>query len=118
MLISCKSSADFKAKQDAAKFYEAVDKEIEVGRAVFAKLAGKYGVLRDQRATLYLNKMGKSLGMYTERQELEYFFAILSTEQVNGYALPGGYILISLGALRRMESPGAPSAIIVPRMYN
>jgi len=106
-IISCKGTADIKAKQEAQKFYEAIDKEIEVGRAVFAKLAGRYGVLRDQKATAYLNKLGKTLGMYTERQELEYYFAILATEKVNGYALPGGYILISLGALRRMETPGA-----------
>lgn len=107
IFVSCTSVADIKEKQDTAKFFEAIDKEIEVGRAVFAKLAGRYGILRDQKATLYLNKLGKTLGMYTERQELEYYFGILATEKVNGYALPGGYILISLGALRRMDSPGA-----------
>ena len=92
--------------------YEKVEKEIEIGRAVFAKLAGKYGVIKDEKSTEYLNKFGKSLAMFTERQEIEYYFAVLKSDQVNAYALPGGYVLISLGALKQIKSPGELAGII------
>ena len=91
---------------------DTVRKEIEVGQAALAKLAGKYGIVQDEEATEYLNKYLKSLGLYVERQEIEYFAGILATNQVNAYALPGGYILVSLGALKRVEHPGALAGIL------
>ena len=47
--------------------------------------------------------------MYTERQEIEYFFAILDTDQVNAFALPGGFILITRGAID--AAPDMPTLI-------
>ena len=98
--------------QFTAEDLEKVEKEIEIGRAVFAKLAGKYGVIKHEKSTEYLNKFGKSLAMFTERQEIEYFFAILKSDQVNAYALPGGYVLISLGALKQVKASGELAGII------
>ena len=88
-------------------YRETVQKEIEVGRAALSKIAGTYGILRDDDATAYLNKFLQSLALYTERQELEYFAGILETDQVNAYSLPGGYVLVTLGALKTLDSPGA-----------
>jgi predicted Zn-dependent protease len=89
-----------------------VAKEQEVGDAAFAKLAGTYGLVTDDEATAYLNKYLQSLALYTERQELTYRAAILDTDQVNAYALPGGYVLVTLGTLHRMESPGELAGVL------
>ena len=105
-LLSCKSAQELKIQKETETMEEYVEKEKELGRAVFAKLAGKFGVVKDEEATKYLNMLGKSIGLYTERQELEYFFAILNTDQINAYALPGGYILISKGTLKSITNKG------------
>lgn len=89
-----------------------VAKEVEVGEAAFAKLAGQFGVVRDAEATEYLNKYLQSLAFFVERQELTYHAAILDTEQINAYALPGGYIFVTLGTLQRVESPGELAGIL------
>jgi beta-barrel assembly-enhancing protease len=112
LLMSCKTMEEIKADQSKQKQLETVYKEVEIGKAVFAKLAGKYGILRDNETTEYLNKFGKTLALYTERQELDYFFGILATDKVNAYALPGGYILISIGALKRIDNPSALAGVI------
>jgi predicted Zn-dependent protease len=109
---ACMTVEDVKQKRTEEEQREALEKEIEVGRAVFAKLAGNFGVVKDEQTTSYLNMFGKSLGLYTERQELEYFFCILATEQVNAYSLPGGYILVSHGALARVQTPGQLAGIL------
>lgn len=91
---------------------ERVEKEMEIGEAAFAKLAGKYGVVMEEDPTVYLNKYLKSLALSVERQELIYSIAILNTEQVNAYSLPGGYMFISLGMLQEIENPGALAGIL------
>lgn len=106
IITSCKSADESRRRREQDELSEFVEKEREIGRAVFAKLAGKFGVWHNQEATEYLNKLGKSVALYSQRQELEYFFAILDTEQINAYALPGGYILISKGAIKSINNKG------------
>ncbi|HOJ63450.1 MAG TPA: M48 family metalloprotease [Spirochaetota bacterium] len=109
---SCKSFEEYQKNQKLEREREIVEKEIEVGKSVFAKLAGKYGIIKNKEATEYLNKIGKSLALYCERVEIEYFFAILNSESINAYALPGGYILISIGTLKNVNSEAELLGII------
>lgn len=97
---------------EEAEIAAEVAKEEEVGEAAFAKLAGQYGIVRDEAATAYLNKYLQSLALYVERQELSYRAAILDTEQINAFALPGGYILVTLGTLQQLSSPGELAGVL------
>lgn len=109
-LAGCQTAGPSQAAQDAAR--EALSKEVEVGKAALAKLAGTYGVVKDREATEFLNLYLKSLALYVERQNLPYQVAILDTDQVNAYSLPGGYILITRGALRAIREPGALAGVL------
>lgn len=106
VLASCQSVPD--AETIAAE----VEKEREVGEAAVAKLVGQYGLVQDQEATEFLNLYLQSLALYAQRQELLYRAAILDTAQVNAFALPGGYILVTLGTLQAIETPGALAGVI------
>lgn len=110
--LSCKSFNEYKRNQEIEKQKDITEKEIEIGKSVFAKLAGKYGIIKNKEATEYLNKIGKSLALYCERQDIEYFFAILNSESINAYALPGGYILISIGTLKSVNNEAELLGII------
>lgn len=105
-------SVESQRKEQQKKVLAEAEKEREIGKAAFAKLAGKYGVWKGEEVTAYLNQFGKSLSLYCERQEFPYFYAILDTEMVNAYSLPGGYILVTLGALKAVETPGELAGII------
>jgi len=48
-----------------------------------------------------------------ERPSLQYRCVILATEQVNAYSLPGGYVCITLGALKAMREPGELAGVLV-----
>lgn len=100
------------AEATAAESVDHVRKEMEVGEAALAKIAGRYGVVRHEEATEYLNKMLQSLALVVERQELDYVGGILATEQVNAFALPGGIILVNLGTLKQIENPSELAGIL------
>lgn len=91
---------------------EAASREIEMGKAAVTYITGKYGIVRNETATSYLNKFLQSLALYTQRQEILYRCGILATERINAYALPGGYIFITLGTLKRIENPGTLAGIL------
>lgn len=108
LLISC-STGDKKEELPVAP---AVKKEVEIGRTLAAKLAKKYGLIRDTEFTSYVNSVGLLLASYSSRPELSFRFGILNTTEVNAFACPGGYVLITKGALSRIENEAELAALL------
>jgi len=85
-----------------------------LGRAVAATILGQYRIYRDDRLTRYLNEVGQSLALASERPFTfgGYRFGILDSEEVNALACPGGTILITRGMLRRSQNEEELAAIL------
>ena len=66
------------------------EQEYYLGRAVAATVLSKYNLLEDPAATRYINKLGQSLAMFSERPETYggFRFAILDSEEINAFAAP------------------------------
>jgi len=60
----------------------------------------------------YVNLVGNVLVMSTNRPEIEFHFAILNTEEINGYAAPGGYIFVTRGALAKMQDESELAGVL------
>lgn len=79
--------------------------EIAMGREMAAKLMGTYGDLnKRQLSTEYLNLIVNVLAEKTGRPELTYRVGILDTDEVNAFATPGGYILVTKGLLVNVQN--------------
>ena len=78
--------------------------EIEIGRKMASRLLGFYGTYPDKELAEYINRVGLLVASYSDFPERRYMFAIMDTEEVNAFASPGGYILVSLGAIRLAEN--------------
>lgn len=102
ILASCKS-ATLKVEEKPAPPKQ-VYKEIKIGRALAAKFIKKYGLVQDMNQTKYLNFIGVKIAELSPRQELNFKFGILNTQEVNAFACPGGYIFITKGALNLIEN--------------
>lgn len=82
---------------------EAIQNELQVGRSLAARLAKKYGIVRDEQVTKYLLFMGRSIATQSSRSELNLQVGILATDEVNAFACPGGYILVTRGLLLQLQ---------------
>jgi len=86
--------------------------EIEVGRNMAGRLLGYYGVIEDERVVGYVNQVGTYVASYSDAPERRYMFAILKHESVNAFACPGGYILITMGALRQAKNEAELASVL------
>lgn len=100
------------AKQASPQDTAELKREIEIGRTLAARLARRYGIVRNEELTRYVALVGGSLAAVSARSELPFQFGILNTEEVNAFACPGGYTLITLGSLRLMENEGELAAVL------
>jgi predicted Zn-dependent protease len=90
------------------------EQEYYVGRAVGASVASTYKVYDKDAATRYVNLVGQTLAMVSDKPETfgGYHFLILESEDVNAFAAPGGLIFLSRGMLRLCRSEDELAAVL------
>ena len=105
-----------RSAQDIARSAEDLTPEQEyyIGRSVGAVILDRYDPWDEQEANRYLNLLGQSLALASDRPELfgGYRFQILDTEEINAFATPSGLIFVSRGMLRLTGSEDDVAAIL------
>jgi predicted Zn-dependent protease len=97
-----------KGAQKAKQVHEAnapwtPEQENAIGQASAAKMITVFGLYENPAMVNYVNLVGNTAARQAPR-DVPYHFAILDTEIINAFALPGGYIFITRGALANMKS--------------
>ncbi len=90
------------------------EQEYYLGRAVTATLLGTHKVFDHEAATDYINRLGAALALHSDMPETfnGYHFGIMDTDEINAFAAPGGFILISRGLLRCCPNEEAVAAVL------
>ena len=88
------------------------EEELILGRAVAARVIGRYGITQAPQQTYYLNLIGMALVQRSDRSDIAYHFAILDTDDVNAYACPGGFVFITRGALSMVRDESELAAVL------
>lgn len=86
--------------------------EIDFGREVAAHLLGRYGLCDNELLQRYVMQVGRSQIGQSKRPELDFYFAVLDSDQVNAFAAPGGYVFLTRGAIEMMEDEAELAAVI------
>jgi predicted Zn-dependent protease len=90
-----------------------VEKEREIGFGIAATVAGRYRLVEDPALNEYVALVGATVAEQSVRAgEIDFRFGVLDTEDVNAFAAPGGYILITRGALALMESESELAGVL------
>ncbi|MDW8095720.1 MAG: M48 family metalloprotease [Aquificaceae bacterium] len=113
-ILSLSSDYRKRAHHVEAETYgrEDVEAEVMFGRELAVKIVGTYPLLRDRELTMYVNKIGKYMALYSNRPEVEFRFGILNTDHVNAYSAPGGYIFITKGCLMLVKDESELAGIL------
>jgi predicted Zn-dependent protease len=100
------------ASEDELSDVSDIEAEIVFGRELSARILGNYSLIDDEGITKYVNLVGKALALYAGRPELEFYFGVLDTEEVNAFAAPGGYVFITKGALMKMDNEAQLAGVL------
>lgn len=88
--------------------------EYYIGRAVAADIFTRYEPYDEQEANEYLNYIGQSLALVSDRPKLYegYRFQILDSDEINAFATPSGLVMVTRGALRLTSTEDCVAAIL------
>jgi predicted Zn-dependent protease len=73
--------------------------EIQIGQQNAAQINAQLPMLTDATIDAYVNSLGNSIARRTSRADLAWHFAVVNSEVINAFALPGGYVYVNRGVL-------------------
>jgi len=98
------------------KVFESITPEQEyyIGRTVAATILTQNKPFDQKAMTTYLNTLGQYLALCSDRPETfsGYHFLVMDTSDINAFAAPGGFILVSRGMLRCCKSEEALAGVL------
>ena len=87
-------------------------KEISIGKRTDPMIVQQMGYYNDPTLQAYVNQVGQKLVRVCRRRDIAYYFKILDTDDVNAFALPGGYIYVTRGILAMMNSEAELAGVL------
>lgn len=86
--------------------------EIVVGRNVTGTILGAAPLVNDKALQQYVNKVGRWVANHSERANLPWHFGVIDSSDVNAFAAPGGYVLITKGLYQRLTSEAQLAGVL------
>jgi len=78
--------------------------EVQIGNSLDKEIRKEYDILKDDKIDSFLAERGKKLVQASGRSDIEYNFALVNSEVINAFAIPGGYCYVNLGLFRQSET--------------
>lgn len=93
-------------------FYYTTDKEVQMGRAISGQVEKEYKAVDDPLIQKRVEDIGKRIAGVCDRKEIDYNFKVLDEEEVNAFALPGGFIYINKGLIDKIANDDELAAVL------
>lgn len=87
--------------------------EYAIGGGIALKSFQERGALHpNDDLQRYVNLVGLSLVRQTARRDFPFAFAVIERDDANAWAAPGGYVFVTTGALRQMETEAQLAGVL------
>ncbi|MCH8175883.1 MAG: M48 family metalloprotease [Proteobacteria bacterium] len=87
-------------------------KEKEIGLEEHEKVLNSMPMFEDEELLAYVREVGNKVAKVSHRPDLDYYFHIIDSPEINAFALPGGYVYVNRGLLTFMNSEAELAAVL------
>jgi len=88
------------------------EEEILIGREVTGSILGAAPLVKDEALQQYVNKVGRWVASQSERENLPWKFGVIDSNDVNAFAAPGGYVLITKGLYQSLQNESQLAGVL------
>lgn len=86
--------------------------EIALGREITGSILGAAPLVKDEKLQQYVNKIGRWVASQSERADLPWKFGVIESSDLNAFAAPGGYVLITKGLYQQLDNEAQLAGIL------
>jgi len=89
-----------------------LDEEIAIGRQIAGNLLGAVPLVSDTKLQKYVNNVGRWVADQGERPDMPWHFGVIASSDINAFAAPGGYIFVTYGLYRLLQSEAELAGVL------
>jgi predicted Zn-dependent protease len=78
--------------------------EVQMGGEYAAQINQQLPIVQDAEINRYINILGDSLANLADNRGLDYTFYVVNANEVNAFAVPGGFIYVNRGLIDRTQN--------------
>jgi len=97
-------------KQEA--FYYSTDKEVQMGQSISKQLEKEYKEAGDPLMQKRVEDIGEKIAAVSDRKDIDYYFTVLDDDEINAFALPGGYVYVNRGLVEKVDNDDELAAVL------
>jgi predicted Zn-dependent protease len=88
------------------------EEEIALGREITGSLLGAAPLVKDAGLQQYVNKVGRWVANQSERSDLPWKFGVIDSADLNAFAAPGGYVLVTKGLYQKLQNEAQLASVL------
>lgn len=88
------------------------DDEVKMGQEMSVEVAKQYKLYDNAAVTSYVQSVGDRIVAHSDRQDIKYHFAVIDKNEVNAFAVPGGYIYVYTELMKDADDEAELAAVI------
>jgi len=88
------------------------EKEVEMGRLLARQVEKELELVADEPMQERIRAIGQRLAAVCDRKELVYSFAVVKDVEVNAFSLPGGYVFLNEGLVKKTANDDELASVV------
>jgi predicted Zn-dependent protease len=86
--------------------------ELAMGAQFATELEGELEFIEDPFVVAYVDSLGQELARVSKRNHIPYTFHVVDTDDVNAFAVPGGYLYVNRGLIEAADSEAELAGVL------
>lgn len=111
ILSGCATEYNIVTGQQESYFYT-TEREVQIGQSISKQVEKEMKLAEDPLLAQRVKQLGDKIVSVCDRKDIDYHFKVLEEEEVNAFALPGGFIYINKGLIEKTVSDDELAGVI------
>ncbi len=111
-LMICGCAAQTKSQKSPSALSISDAQEIAIGEQIHAEILSSFYPYTEPKLVHYVNRIGNSLAVHSERRHLPYRFTVLYNDRIYAASAPGGFIYLTTGMIYFLRNEAELAAVI------
>lgn len=86
--------------------------EVQMGNQADREISAKNKILKDTPESKRLETLGQRVARISDRQDIQYRFHLIESDELNAYTVPGGHIYFYTGLFRKLATDDQIASVL------
>lgn len=86
--------------------------ELQMGAQFADQLRTELTFIDDPEVVGYIDSLGQSIARVSQRSDIPYTFRVVNTDEVNAFAVPGGYLYVNRGLIEAADTESELAGVL------